>query len=210
MKTKLLLIIFSLAGYGLIAQEFTFGVSGTSAASIQFNRPVGIYGAYTRKLNQKLKWDIDLLANFSLKKYDRITFNEVAGTGYVINKVQPSNTWLQLSTSLNFSVLSRVYLNLAVGPQISLNYFFCSEQILDITSSTLAGETYRHKVNYLNRPGVGGNIQLELKGLFRKKVTIIASLTPQAIVYGKLFEEGSNVEGVITAVTTRFGVRYEF
>jgi hypothetical protein len=204
---KRLVILLCIAQLTLSAkpQEMTFGLSTTAAVSTQFNRPVGIYGSYSWTVNQKMRWGFDLLANFSLSDYNRIQLNKNTGVGYVIEITQPQSIWLALSTSATFNVFTRGCLNLWLGPQLSVNNFFCNEEIMEIP----AERVYRDKHNYLMRPGIGGNIEIELKGIFRKKMSLVTSFQPQITLYGKVGDDGSNVEGTLLANITRIGLRYQ-
>jgi hypothetical protein len=200
-----MLLFLSLVTLTAKSQEMTFGISGTAAVSTQFNRPVGVFGSYSWTINQKMRWNIDLLANFSLSDYNRIQLNKNTGVGYIIEKTQPQSIWLALSTSATFNVFSRGCLNLWLGPLVSINNFFCNEEIMEIPTERI----YRDKHNYLFRPGIGGNIEIELKGIFRKKMSLVTSFQPQVALYGKIGDDGSNVEGTILANITRIGLRYQ-
>jgi hypothetical protein len=210
MKTNIILIVFLLTGMVLNAQEFSFGVSHTSARSTQFSKPVGIYVDYSYAINQKMKWNIGVLANFSYQAYDRITFNNNTGNSYLVDKVQPQSSWFSLSSSLNFDIFSRGCLIVWVGPQISINYFICNEVVQQIPTGVQEDRTYRDKHNYLNRIGAGGICEFELKGLFRKKISIILSFSPQIIVFGKPLDKTSNIDRTILANISRLGLRYNF
>ncbi len=205
MRIAAILLVFFLSILSARTQELNFGLTGTAAVSTQFNRPVGIYGVYSWTVNQRTRWSIDLLLNLSLSEYNRIQLNRNTGTGYIIEKTQPNNFWLAVSSSVTFNVFTRGCFNLWLGPQVSVNNFFCDEEITEIP----AERVYRDKHNYLLRPGIGGNVEVELKGLFQKKISVVTSIQPQFMFYGKVGDDGSNVEGTMLANVTRIGLRYK-
>ncbi len=208
MKHLTILFFLVLAGTASQSQEYYFGLSTTAASSTQYRQPAGLYGGYCYSINQDLKWHIDVLANFSYRSYDRITFDNNTGQGYFVNKIQPQSWWLALSSHLNWEVFARGCLVVSVGPMLSINYFISNELIQDIPTNTQTDRTYRRQHNNLNRPGFGGNLEFELEGLFRKRVSIITSISPQVIFFGKAMVSGGD-EGAIVANISRLGLRYK-
>jgi len=208
MKVLILATGILLAGMGSIAQEFNFGIAGTSAASVQYHRPPGFYAGYVFLLDQDKRLVVDFAASYSFRTYNVISVGQVLGSSFDVRQVKPQNWWFSLSSSYNFRVFSGGSLVLRMGPRLSLNYFICNEKVREIPTASQPDRTYQDKNNYLNRPGLGGNFEVEIKGLFRKTISIIASVSPQIIVYGKFITQDSTVEGSILAITSRLGLRY--
>jgi len=209
MKTTTILIIFLLAGFGLQAQEISFGYAHTSAISTQFKKPVGLYVGYSKSINQKIKINVDVLSNYSYQYYDLIFHNDADPGKYFAYKVNPDNLWLSLSSSLTFRSFSRGCLTFFMGPQVSLNYFFCNEKIHSIPTVYNSESTHQDKKHFLNKLGVGWNFEFELKGIFGKKISIISSFTPQIITYD-FYVMGGHTDWFILANISRIGLRYSF
>ena len=199
---------FLLACNGIRAQEYHFGFAGASAVSVQYHRPPGLYAGYVFPFKQERKLIVDFAVNYSYQSYNVINISHVLGSSFDVRKVKPQNWWFSLSSSFNFRVFSGSCLIIRMGPLVSLNYFICKEQVHEIPTETQPDRTYQDKNNYLNRPGLGGNIEAEFKGLLKKNISIIASCTPQVIAYGNFFPKDVTVEGSILAITSHLGLRY--
>jgi hypothetical protein len=209
MRRILASLVILACSAGLSAQEFSFGISFSGTAAKQFQKPLGIFGSYTYSINQDLDLHVNLQIANSFLLYDQITFNSSTGSGYLVNKVRPQNYWMALSAHLNFMVFDRGCLEISAGPQLSVNYFFANELIQDIPTDTQEDRTYHRKIKYLNRPGFGANLEFELTGLSRKKMSFFTSLTPQIILFGPAGVRPSDVQGAIVGNTTRVGIRYQ-
>jgi hypothetical protein len=197
-----------LAGMGIKAQEFYYGIERASAISAQYHRPLGLCAGYVFLFKQDKKLIVDFTANYSHQTYNVIKVSHVLGSSFDVRQVKPQNWWFSLSSSFNFRVFSGSCLVIRMGPQVSLNYFLCKEQVRDIPTATQPDRTYLDKNRYLNRPGLGGNLELEFKGLLEKNVSIITSFTPQIIAYGKFLTTDTSVEGAMLTIASRLGLRY--
>jgi len=204
----ILIIGLLMAGAGIKAQEFYYGIERASAISTQYHRPLGLCAGYVFLFKRDKKLIVDFTANYSYQTYNIIKISHVLGSSFDVRQVKPKNWWFSLSSSYIFRVFSGSCLVIRMGPQVSLNYFLCSEQVREIPSATQPDRSYPDKNRYLNRPGFGGNLEFEFKGLLEKNVSIITSFTPQLIAYGKVLVKNDNVEGSMLTVATRLGLRY--
>jgi len=200
------IIIILLAGIGLQAQELSFGYSHTFAFSTQFKHPVGLYVGYTKSVSQKVKINADLLSNYSFQWYHNIVKLDAEPGTYLAYNIKPNNLWLSLSASATFRTFSKNGFNIYIGPQVSLNYFFCDEKLKNLTGIHET-TTIQEKENFLNKVGIGCNFEFELKELLGKRLSVVASFTPQIITYD-FYEMGGNTDWFILANVSRVGLRY--
>ena len=98
MKLFTLLILVLLTGSHLQAQKLSFGISHSSAYSVQFKNPVGLHIGYTKPLGQRTEFNVGCMANYSYRPYDMMFQSDADPMEYFAASVKPSNFWLSLST----------------------------------------------------------------------------------------------------------------
>lgn len=212
MKTfiSLYFIVFSLSCFG---QEVELCSSLNTSSELRFQSAHGIGIQYQHNLSSKFKVGIGIHYNFNNSKFDYLPYLDADPTLIISQKITSHSQRFSFRINIQTLLLDNENASISLGPEISYNYLWGQDQIVQKMDKPLVIDNYSQAIKLTKHFGAGLISKIEIKNIFSPQFSLCFTIRPE-FLFGKQdkFFGGSApvFYGGSSFAEIQIGLRYRF
>jgi hypothetical protein len=182
MKTSFisfLIIVFGLSGFG---QEIEFCSSLNTSSELRFQNAFGIGLQYQHNISPKIKVGLGIHYNFHNSQFDYLPYVDFDPNFIISQKINSHSQRFSYRINIQGLLLDNDNASISLGPEISYNYLWGQDQIVEKTSQSLSVRKYSQKIDLTRHFGAGLISKIEIKNVFLPRLSLCFTIRPEYLI----------------------------
>jgi hypothetical protein len=211
MKIYLIPVLVLFLGLSCFGQEVEFCGSLNNSTEQRLQNSYGIGLQYQHDIGTKFKFGAGVHYISNNAHFVEIPYLD--GDPNLLTGDEINSTSHRFSIRLNVQYLLKTndHVSLSLGPELSCNYFWGTDEIDERTSQNLTRNQYSVKNDLVKAIGIGFISKIEVKDFIDPHLSLCFTIRPEITTNGIFAKGGSPVfSGVLGFTEFQIGLKYRF
>ncbi len=213
MKTSFISLLIIAFGLSCFGQEVEFCSSLNTSSELRFQSAYGIGLQYQHNISSKLKVGLGLHYNFNNSQFDYLPYVDADPTLIISQKINSQSRRFSYRINIQGLLVDNENASISLGPEISYNYLWGQDQIVQKVGQSLNIENYSQKIDLTKHFGAGLISKFEIKNIFSPQLSLCLTIRPEFLFGKKYMLIGGNAPvfyGGLSFTEFQIGLKYRF
>jgi hypothetical protein len=213
MKTSFISFLIIAFGLSCFGQEIEFSSSLNTSSELRFQNAYGIGLQYQHNISSKFKVGLGIHYNFHNSQFDYLPYVDFDPNFIISQKINSHSHRFSYRINIQGLLLDNENASISLGPEISYNYLWGQDQIVEIMTRSLSVSEYSKYINLTKHFGAGLISIIEIKNVFSPQLSLCFTIRPEYLIGKEYLLIGGSAPvfyGGLSFTEFQIGLKYKF
>jgi hypothetical protein len=213
MKISFISFLIIAFGVSCFGQEIEVSSSLNTTSELRFQNAYGIGLQYQHNISSKFKVGLGIHYNSSYSQFDYLPYVDADPTLIIAQKIHSHSQRFSYRFNIQGLLMDNENASISLGPEISYNYLWGQDQIVEQVGESLTVRKYSQDINLTKHFGAGLISKIEIKNIFLPQLSLCFTIRPEYLIgkdYKLIGSSAPVFYGGLSFTEFQIGLKYKF